>query len=161
MTHPKLDARGNFEVITAEPQRAEPGKVIVTALAGLFFVICTWTSYAHRANFQYRSFDLAADSWASGRIGRKRSAAGQPRRTDRFSFCSALRSFSSSDAFCYRAECCARDHASGWLQHRKATRTDGKRDCLLCAALLLASAAGYIAIHEFRCPKLWSRPSFC
>jgi hypothetical protein len=26
---------------------------------------------------------------------------------------------------------------------------------------LLASAAGYIAIHEFRCPKLWSRPSFC
>jgi len=94
MTHPKLDARGNFEVITAERQRAEPGKVIVTALAGLFFVICTWTSYAHWANFQYRSFDLAADSWASGRIGRKRSAAGQPRRTDRFSFCSALRSFS-------------------------------------------------------------------
>jgi len=32
---------------------------------------------------------------------------------------------------------------------------------LLCAALLLASAAGYIAIHEFRCPKPWSRPSFC
>jgi hypothetical protein len=59
MTHPKLDARGNFEVITAERQRAEPGKVIVTALAGLFFLICTWTSYARWANFQYRSFDLA------------------------------------------------------------------------------------------------------
>src|SRR5438045_9263231 len=59
MTHPKLDARGNFEVITAERQRPEPGKVIVTALAGLFFLICTWTSYARWANFQYRSFDLA------------------------------------------------------------------------------------------------------
>src|SRR5438105_12031812 len=59
MTHPKLDARGNFEVTTAERQRAEPGKVIVTALAGLFFLICTWTSYARWANFQYRSFDLA------------------------------------------------------------------------------------------------------
>jgi len=107
------------------------------------------------------SGDLAIDPRAFRCLGRKRSAAGQPCRTDRFSFCSALSSFSSSDAFCYRAECCARDHASGWLQHRKATRTDGKRDCLLCAALLLASAAGYIAIHEFRCPKLWSRPSFC
>src|SRR5438046_8161448 len=59
MTHPKTDARGSFEVITAERQRAEPGKVIVTALASLFFLICTWTSYARWANFQYRSFDLA------------------------------------------------------------------------------------------------------
>src|SRR5437868_1355576 len=59
MTHPKTDARGSFEVITPERQRAEPGKVIVTALAGLFFLICTWTSYARWANFQYRSFDLA------------------------------------------------------------------------------------------------------
>src|SRR5437868_14173519 len=59
MTHPKTDARGSFEVITPERQRAEPGKVIVTALAGLFFLICTWTSYARWANFQYRTFDLA------------------------------------------------------------------------------------------------------
>src|SRR5207237_4339295 len=48
-----------FEVITAERQAIEPGKGIVTALAGLFFLICTWTSYARWANFQYRSFDLA------------------------------------------------------------------------------------------------------
>src|SRR5437763_7078414 len=59
MTPPKTDARGSFEVITAERQRAEPGKVIVTALAGLFFLICTWTSYARWANFLYRTFDLA------------------------------------------------------------------------------------------------------
>src|ERR1700746_2432018 len=55
----KPDACGSFEVITAERQRIEPGKVIVTALAGLFFLICTWTSYSRWANFQYRSFDLA------------------------------------------------------------------------------------------------------
>src|SRR5207244_7446887 len=55
----KPDVRGSFEVITAERQRIEHGKGIVTALAGLFFLVCTWTSYARWANFQYRSFDLA------------------------------------------------------------------------------------------------------
>jgi uncharacterized membrane protein len=37
---------------------------------------------------------------------------------------------------------------------------DGKRACLLSAALLLAPAAGYIAIHEFH-PEALVRPSFC
>src|SRR5207248_11488666 len=55
----KPDVRGSFEVITAERQTVEPGKVIVTALAGLFFLICTWTSYARWANFQYRPIRLA------------------------------------------------------------------------------------------------------
>src|SRR5437870_10454557 len=59
MTHPKTDARGSFEVITAERQTIDPGKGIVTALTALFFLICTWTSYARWADFQYRSFDLA------------------------------------------------------------------------------------------------------
>src|SRR5207248_2772621 len=57
--HSKAGGTRQFEVITAERQTVDPGKVIVTALAGLFFLICTWTSYARWANFQYRSFDLA------------------------------------------------------------------------------------------------------
>src|SRR5437879_12748070 len=38
----KLDVRGSFEVITAERQTIEHGKVLVNALAGLFFLGGTW-----------------------------------------------------------------------------------------------------------------------
>jgi hypothetical protein len=160
MTHPKLDARGNFEVITAERQRAEPGKVIVTALAGLFFVICTWTSYARWANFQYRSFDLAADSWALDVSVENVPLLGNHVEPIVFLFAPLFAVFVIR---CFLLSCrMLRSRPCLWLATTsQRTRTDGKRDCLLCAALLLASAAGYIAIHEFRCPKLWSRPSFC
>src|SRR5438309_11318476 len=36
-----------------------PGKVVITTLAVIFFLVWTWTSYARWADFQYRSFDLA------------------------------------------------------------------------------------------------------
>ena len=35
------------------------GKIVVTIVAAICFVVWTWTSYARWSDFQYRSFDLA------------------------------------------------------------------------------------------------------
>lgn len=44
---------------TTKPLAADSGKGPILSLALVFFVVCTWTSYARWANFEYRTFDLA------------------------------------------------------------------------------------------------------
>ena len=44
---------------TTKRPAADPGKGPIFALALVFFAASTWTSYAHWANFEYRTFDLA------------------------------------------------------------------------------------------------------
>jgi len=157
MTHPKLDARGNFEVITAERQRAEPGKVIVTALAGLFFLICTWTSYARWANFQYRSFDLAYYVQAIWQLIHGRldvSVENVPLLGNHvepivFLFAPLFAVFRHPMLFVIVQNAALATMPLVGYNIAKRLGLDGKRACLLSAALLLAPAAGYIAIHEF------------
>ena len=38
---------------------ADPGRTAALGLALVFCSACTWASYAHWANFEYQSFDLA------------------------------------------------------------------------------------------------------
>jgi len=157
MTHPKLDARGNFEVITAERQRAEPGKVIVTALAGLFFLICTWTSYARWANFQYRSFDLAYYVQAIWQLIHGRldvSVENVPLLGNHvepivFLFAPLFAVFRHPMLFVAVQNAALATMPLVGYNIAKRLGLDGKRACLLSAALLLAPATGYIAIHEF------------
>jgi uncharacterized membrane protein len=48
-----------FPVTTTKGLAADPGRVAVLGVALIFFAACTWASYAHWANFEYRTFDLA------------------------------------------------------------------------------------------------------
>jgi hypothetical protein len=165
MTHPKLDARGNFEVITAERQRAEPGKVIVTALAGLFFLICTWTSYVRWANFQYRSFDLAYYVQAIWQLIHGRldvSVENVPLLGNHvepivFLFAPLFAVFRHPMLFVAVQNAALATMPLVGYNIAKRLGLDGKRACLLSAALLLAPAAGYIAIHKFHPEALVAR----
>src|SRR5438874_1473436 len=156
-THPKPDVRGCFEVITAERQTVEPGKVIVTALAALFFLICTWTSYARWANFQYRSFDLAYYVQAIWQLIHRRldvsvenvPVLGNHVEPIVFLFAPLFAVFRHPMLFVIVQNAALATMPLVGYNIAKRLGLDGKRACLLSAALLLAPAAGYIAIHEF------------
>jgi hypothetical protein len=45
--------------IIANRRTLDASQVVIAAVAALFFAVCTWTSYARWANFEYRTFDLA------------------------------------------------------------------------------------------------------
>src|SRR5438270_10886389 len=153
----KPDVRGSFEVITAERQTVEPGKVIVTTLAGLFFLICTWTSYARWANFQYRSFDLAYYVQAIWQLIHGRldvSVENVPLLGNHvepivFLFAPLFLVFRHPMLFVIGQN--AALAAMGPIGYNIARRLgfDQKRACLLSAALLFAPAGGYVALHEF------------
>ena len=144
-------------MITAERQRVEPGKVIVTALAGLFFLICTWTSYARWANFQYRSFDLAYYVQAIWQLIHGRldvSVENVPLLGNHvepivFLFAPLFAVFRHPMLFVAVQNAALATMPLVGYNIAKRLGLDGKRACLLSAALLLAPAAGYIAIHEF------------
>src|SRR5256714_3557162 len=146
-----------FEVITAERQTVEPGKVIVTALAGLFFLICTWTSYARWANFQYRSFDLAYYVQAIWQLIHGRldvSVENVPLLGNHvepivFLFAPLFAVFRHPMLFVIVQNAALATMPLVGYNIAKRLGLDGKRARLLSAALLLAPATGYIAIHEF------------
>jgi len=46
-------------VVTTTKQSGESGNGAILSLSLVFFAVCTWTSYARWANFEYRTFDLA------------------------------------------------------------------------------------------------------
>ena len=154
-------------MITAERQRAEPGKVIVTALAGLFFLICTWTSYARWANFQYRSFDLAYYVQAIWQLIHGRldvSVENVPLLGNHvepivFLFAPLFAVFRHPMLFVAVQNAALATMPLVGYNIAKRLGLDGKRACLLSAALLLAPATGYIAIHEFH-PEALVAPFF-
>jgi len=153
----KAGCSRQFEVITAERQTVEPGKAIVTALAGLFFLICTWTSYARWANFQYRSFDLAYYVQAIWQLIHGRldvSVENVPLLGNHvepivFLFAPLFAVFRHPMLFVAMQNAALATMPLVGYNIAKRLGLDGKSACLLSAALLLAPAAGYIAIHEF------------
>src|SRR5437868_1041567 len=149
-------------MITAKRQTVEPGKVIVTALAVLFFLICTWTSYARWANFQYRSFDLAYYVQAIWQLIHGRldvSVENVPLLGNHvepivFLFAPLFAVFLHPMLFVVVQNAALATMPLVGYNIAKRLGLDGKRACLLSAALLLAPAAGYIAIHEFHTEAL-------
>jgi uncharacterized membrane protein len=156
-SHPKLAARSPSEVIPAQRQTIEPDKVIVTAVASLFFLVCTWTSYARWANFQYRSFDLAYYVQAIWQLIHGRfdvSIENVPLLGNHvepivFLFAPLFAVFRHPMLFVAVQNAVLATMPLVGYNIAKRLGLDGKRACLLSTALLLAPAAGYIAIHEF------------
>jgi len=153
----KTGCSRQFEVITAERQTIDPGKGIVTALTALFFLICTWTSYARWANFQYRSFDLAYYVQAIWQLIHGRldvSVENVPLLGNHvepivFLFAPLFAVFGHPMLFVAVQNAALASMPMVGYNIARRLGLDGKRACLLSAALLLAPAAGYIAIHEF------------
>jgi uncharacterized membrane protein len=153
----KTGCAPQFDVITAERQSIEPGKVILTALSGLFFLVCTWTSYARWASFQYRSFDLAYYVQAIWQLIHGRldvSVENVPLLGNHvepivFLFAPLFVIFRHPMLFVAVQNAALATMPLVGYNIAKRLGLDGRRACLLSAALLLAPAADYIAIHEF------------
>src|SRR6266513_3539792 len=140
-------------------------QVVITAVAGLFFVVCTWTSYARWANFEYRTFDLAYYVQAIWQLihGRFQVSVepvpllGNHLEPIVLLFAPLFALFRHPMLFVVVQN--AALAAMAPIGHYIAKRLgfDGKQACLLSIALLLTPAAGYIALHEFH-PEALTAP---
>src|SRR6266550_7710418 len=142
-----------------------PGNVVITTLAVIFFLVWTWTSYARWADFQYRSFDLAYYVQAIWQLIRGRfdvSVENVPLLGNHvepivFLFAPLLAIFRHPMIFVVVQNAVL--VSMGPVAYSIARRLgfDNKQACLLGVAILLAPAAGYIALHEFH-PEALTAP---
>ena len=142
-----------------------PGNIVVTIVAVIFFLVWTWTSYARWADFQYRSFDLAYYVQAIWQLIHGRfdvSVENVPLLGNHvepivFLFAPLLAIFRHPMVFVAVQN--AALASMGPVSYSVARRLgfDDKRGCLLGVAILLAPAAGYIALHEFH-PEALTAP---
>lgn len=143
----------------------DPGRAAVVAIAALFFLICTWASYARWANFEYRTFDLAYYVQALWQLMHGRwqvSVENVPLLGNHvepivFLFLPLFALLRHPMLFVVVQNLALATMAPvGYCMARR-LGFDDKRACLLGAALLLAPAAGYIALHEFH-PEALTAP---
>jgi uncharacterized membrane protein len=142
-----------------------PGNVVITTLAVIFFLVWTWTSYARWADFQYRSFDLAYYVQAIWQLIHGRfdvSVENVPLLGNHvepivFLFAPLLAIFRHPMIFVVVQNAVL--VSMGPVAYSIARRLgfDNKQACLLGVAILLAPAAGYIALHEFH-PEALTAP---
>lgn len=136
---------------------AEPGRLFVFAAATVFFAACTFASYARWANFEYRTFDLAYYVQAIWQLIHGRFAVsvtdvpllGNHAEPAVFLLAPIFALFRHPFVFVVAQN--ATLAVAGPVAYRicRTLGLDDKRAGLLAAALLLAPAAGYIALHEF------------
>jgi uncharacterized membrane protein len=144
---------------------AEPGKTFVAAVAILFFAISTWASYARWANFECRTFDLAnyvQGIWQflHGRFAV--SVIGVPLLGNHvepivFLFAPFFAVFRHPMLFIVVQNAALATMGPVGYSIARRLGLDGKSAALAAGALLLAPAAGYVALHEFH-PEALSAP---
>jgi uncharacterized membrane protein len=145
-------------VITVSPRSAaEPGRLFIFAASTLFFAACTLASYARWANFDYRTFDLAYYVQAIWQLIHGRFVVsvehvpllGNHAEPIVFLFAPIFAIFRHPLVFVVIQN--ATLAVAGPVAYRicRSLGFDDKKAGLLAAALLLAPAAGYIALHEF------------
>src|ERR1043165_4416839 len=140
--------------MTANEQRT--GKVVVTTVAALCFVVWTWTSYTRWSDFQYRSFDLAYYVQAIWQLIHGRfdvSVENVPLLGNHvepivFLFAPLLAIFRHPMVFVAVQNALLASMGPVGYSIARRLGFDNKRACLLGLALLLAPATGYIALHE-------------
>ena len=152
-------------MIAVKSRPADPAKAAIAAIAALFFVACTWTSYARWANFEYRTFDLAYYVQAIWQLIHGRfqvsvepvSLLGNHVEPIIFSFAPLF--FLIRHPMLFIVVQNAALASMGPLGYDIAKRLgfDRKESCLLGALLLITPAAGYIALHEFH-PEALTAP---
>jgi uncharacterized membrane protein len=143
----------------------DSNQVVITAVAGLFFVICTWTSYARWANFEYRTFDLAYYVQAIWQLIHGRfqvSVENVPLLGNHvepivFLFAPLFALFRHPMLFVVVQNAAVAAMAPVGYNMAKRLGFDATRACLLSVALLITPGAGYIALHEFH-PEALTAP---
>jgi uncharacterized membrane protein len=144
---------------------AESGKRFVAVAAVLFFVISTWVSYAHWANFECRTFDLANYVQGIWQLLHGRfavSVIGVPLLGNHvepivFLFAPLFAVFRHPMLFVAVQNAALATMGPVGYSIARRLGLDGKSSALAATALLLAPAAGYIALHEFH-PEALSAP---
>jgi uncharacterized membrane protein len=144
---------------------AEPGKTFIAAVAVLFFVISTWVSYARWANFECRTFDLAYYAQGIWQFLHGRfavSVIGVPLLGNHvepivFLFAPLIAVFRHPMLFVAVQNAALATMGPVGFSIARRLGLDGKSSALAASALLLAPAAGYIALHEFH-PEALSAP---
>ncbi|MDP9003225.1 MAG: DUF2079 domain-containing protein [Verrucomicrobiota bacterium] len=148
-----------------KPAAAPSGQGPILGLALFFFLICTWTSYAHWANFEYRTFDLAYYVQALWQLLHGRfevSVEGVPllgNHVEPIVFVIAPLFFVFGHPLVFVVVQNAALASMGPVAFDIGRRLglDRISALLLAAAVLIAPAAGYIALHEFH-PEALTAP---
>ena len=142
-----------------------PDDLMAVTVPLIFFVGCTWASYVHWANFEYRTFDLAYYVQGISQLLRGRfdvSILGVPLLGNHvepivFLFLPFFLIFRHPMVFVIVQNLALA--AMGPLAFHCGRRLGLRRtsSLLLAGALLLAPATGYVALHEFH-PEALAAP---
>ena len=152
-------------MITTKRLAADPGKGPIWGLALIFFVVCTWTSYARWANFEYRTFDLAYYVQALWQLIHGRfqvSVEGVPLLGNHVEPIVLLIAplfliFRHPLVFVVVQNAALASIGPVAFSIGRRLGLDRKRALLLAGALLITPAAGYVALHEFH-PEAFAAP---
>ena len=140
-------------------------QLAIYSMALLFFLACTWTSYARFANFQYRTFDLAYYVQAIWQLihGRFRVTVepvpllGNHVEPIVFLFAPFFFLFRHPMLFVVVQNLALASMGPIGYDIAKRLGFDRKQSALLALSLLISPAAGYIALHEFH-PEALTAP---
>jgi uncharacterized membrane protein len=152
-------------VVTTTKPFAPSGKGAIISLALVFFVICTWVSYARWANFEYRTFDLAYYVQALWQLTHGRfdvSVQGVPLLGNHvepivFLFAPLFFAFRHPLVFVVVQNAALASMGPVALDIGRRLGLDGKAALLLACAVLITPATAFIALHEFH-PEALTAP---
>jgi len=152
-------------VTTTNRSPLNPGSTPVLGLAALFFAGCTWASYAHWANYQYRSFDLAYYVQAIWQLVHGRfegSVEGVPLLGNHVEPIILLVApvfllVRHPMVFVFFQNAALAAMAPLAFRIGRRLGLGSVSASLLAAALLLTPATGYVALHEFH-PEALAAP---
>ncbi|MEY2499384.1 MAG: hypothetical protein QOD12_2940 [Verrucomicrobiota bacterium] len=151
--------------MTTTKRLPDSGRGLIWSLALLFFALCTWTSYARWADFEYRTFDLAYYVQAIWQLVHGRldvSVEGVPLLGNHVEpivllFAPIFFLFRHPLVFVVVQNAALASMGPVAFQVGRRLGLDRTPALLLAGALLLAPAAGYIALHEFH-PEALTAP---
>ena len=143
----------------------DPSWAAIFTLAALFFAATVWTSYARWADFRYRTFDLAYYAQAIWQFLHGRFAVtvepvpllGNHVEPIVFLIAPLFAIFRHPMTFVVVQNAALATMGPIGFDIGKRLGFGAKESWFLAAALLLAPAAGYIALHEFH-PEALSAP---
>jgi uncharacterized membrane protein len=152
--------------LTASSLRSvNTARTVVGGVAIAFFIACTWASYARWSNFQYRTFDLAYYVQAVWQLIHGRLAVsvenvpllGNHVEPIVFLFAPLFAVFRHPMLFVWVQNAALAAMAPFGYGIARRLGFDEIRSALLGAVLLVAPAAGYVALHEFH-PEALAAP---
>jgi len=154
---PPAPAEIRHEAVTTTKRLAGSGHGVIWGLALLFFALCTWTSYARWANFEYGTFDLAYYVQAIWQLIHGRldvSVEGVPLLGNHVEpivlfFAPIFFLVRHPLVFVFVQNAALASIGPVAFNIGRRLGLDRTPALLLASALLIAPATGYIALHEF------------